>query len=114
MHTRYGISEHAYLAALAAFHAAVARAPGQVAFANLCRCTQGNVSQLVKKGSLLPARYVAKVSDAYDIPRGDLRPDLFPTEQSASPSDDSHRSVALGGAIDPFDRAATLNTRDAA
>lgn len=93
MSNRYGISESSYLAALSAFHAAIARAPGQVAFANICRCTQGNISLLVSRGSLLPARYLSKVETAFGIDRAHLRPDLYPTSSADLPGD-----VATGAA----------------
>lgn len=79
MSNRYGLTDERYAAAIAAFHAAVARAPGQVAFANICRCTQGNISLLLSRGSLLPVRHVLRVEAATGISRVDLRPDIYGT-----------------------------------
>ena len=79
MSSRYDLDDATYDAAFAAFKAAIARAPGQTAFANICRCTQGNISQLVRNGSLLPERFVLKVETATGIPKEHLRPDIYPT-----------------------------------
>lgn len=61
---------------------AVEAAGGQTAFAAICGCTQGNIWQLLKKESPLPAQYVLKVESALGISRHDLRPDLYPIEQA--------------------------------
>lgn len=68
-----------------AFAAAVAKAGGQTAFAAICGCTQGNIWQLLEKGSLLPAQYVLKVEqEGLGFTRHDLRPDLYPIESKAA------------------------------
>lgn len=67
-----------------AFKEAVAKAGGQTAFAAICGCTQGNIWQLLKKKSLLPAQYVLKAESGTGISRHDLRPDLYPVEVSSS------------------------------
>lgn len=78
MANRYELSDDAYEAAFTAFQAAIARAPGQTAFANICNCSQGNISQLVRKRSLLPERLVLRAEAGTGIPRQHLRPDIYP------------------------------------
>ena len=64
--------------------AAVEAAGGQTAFAEICGCTQGNIWQLLQKGSPLPAQYVLRVETALpQFSRHDLRPDLYPREAAA-------------------------------
>ncbi|TZG24891.1 transcriptional regulator [Sphingomonas montanisoli] len=67
----------------AEFREAVRKAGGQTAFAAVCGCTQGNIWQLLKKGSELPAQYVLPVERAGFGSRYRLRPDLYPREQTA-------------------------------
>lgn len=64
-----------------AFEKAVEKAGGQTKFAAICGCTQGNIWQLLKKGSPLPAQYVLRVEAETGFSRHDLRPDLYPREQ---------------------------------
>lgn len=66
------------------FHEAVKKAGGQVKFAELCGCTQGNISQLMRKGSVLPAQYVLVIERAGLADRHALRPDLYPREDKAA------------------------------
>lgn len=68
-----------------AFHAAIVKAGGQVKFAKICGCTQGNIWQLKKNESPLPPQYVLDV-EAADIgfSRHDLRPDIYPRESAAA------------------------------
>lgn len=101
MSRRYDLTESTYDAAFTAFKAAVARAPGQTAFANICRCTQGNISQLIRNRSLLPERFVLKVEAATGIPKEHLRPDIYPAGPSAPLSDGS---VNSGGPVVACDR----------
>jgi DNA-binding transcriptional regulator YdaS (Cro superfamily) len=97
MHRRYHLDEAAYEAAMSAFRAAVAKVGGQVATANICRCTQGNISQLLSKGSLMPPQYVPRMSEASGIPEHELRPDTF-SDDTASPSLLPHGGVVESGA----------------
>ena len=108
---RYDLSPEAYEGAFAAFVEAVRKAPGQVAFANLCRCTQGNVSQLLRAKSLLPERYVIKVELGTGVSRFRLRPDIYPAEPSSPPPfvGDHEGSVATGAPIVACDRVALLH-----
>ncbi|WP_083951175.1 YdaS family helix-turn-helix protein [Sphingobium abikonense] len=69
-----------YQEARAAFLSAVRIAEGQVRFAKICHCTQGNVSQLIRRGSLLPGRFVLNVEDATGVSRHALRPDIYPLQ----------------------------------
>lgn len=115
MTNRYDLDDATYTAAFAAFQAAVAKAPGQTAFANICRCTQGNISQLLSKAALLPERFVLKVEAATGIPRNRLRPDIYPADLS-SPSllvDDASGSVGPSGRTVDFDRATLLKRASA-
>jgi DNA-binding transcriptional regulator YdaS (Cro superfamily) len=73
----------------AALTEAVKVAGGQTAFARICGCTQGNIWQLLNKGSPLPAQYVLAVEAATGISRHDLRPDLYPRETAAAEGSES-------------------------
>lgn len=86
---RYDLSPEQFEAAYAAFQDAVAKAPGQIAFANVCRCTQGNISQLLAKRSLLPERHVLKVEAATGVARHLLRPDIYPVAPDVTGADQS-------------------------
>lgn len=66
----------------AAFKQAVKQAGSQTKLASICQCTQGNISQLLKAGRLLPGEYVLAVEAATGISRHELRPDLYPVEPS--------------------------------
>lgn len=46
--------------------------------AKIAGCTQGNISQLVRRGSLLPVRFVLAVEAATGVSRHALRPDIYP------------------------------------
>ncbi|WP_367114198.1 transcriptional regulator [uncultured Sphingomonas sp.] len=48
--------------------------------AEICGCTVSNVSQLLSRGSDLPARHVLAVEVALGIPRSSIRPDLYPKD----------------------------------
>jgi DNA-binding transcriptional regulator YdaS (Cro superfamily) len=74
----FDLSDEQYRGAFAAFERSVEVAGGQVPFANVCRCTQGNISQLLQKKSLLPVRFVLKVEANFGVPRHLLRPDVYP------------------------------------
>ncbi|WP_366520816.1 YdaS family helix-turn-helix protein [Sphingomonas sp.] len=78
MSSRYDLSEQEFEQAFEAFKRAVAAASGQTGLANICRCTQGNISQLLANKSLLPERFVLKVEAATGISREELRPDIYP------------------------------------
>lgn len=67
-----------------AFAAAVQIAGGQTEFGKLVGCTQGNIWQLLKKKSSLPAQYVLKAENGTGVSRHDLRPDLYPRERKAA------------------------------
>lgn len=67
-----------------AFHEAIKKAGGQAQFAKICGCTQGNIWQLKKAGSALPAKYVLAVEAAsFGFTRHHLRPDIYPLEEAA-------------------------------
>lgn len=101
MTSRYDLTNEEYSSAFAAFEEAVAAAPGQTAFANFCRCTQGNISQLLRAKSLLPERYVLKAEAATGVSKHRLRPDIYP------PSHDDDVSGVAGHVA--CDRAPVLH-----
>lgn len=76
-----------------AFRKAVDSAGGQSAFGRIVGCTQGNIWQLLRKGSALPAHYVLKAEAGTGVSRHDLRPDLYPRE--TGPIAASARQVAF-------------------
>jgi DNA-binding transcriptional regulator YdaS (Cro superfamily) len=63
-----------------AFARAVQTAGGQTQFAEICGCTQGNISQLLKARRRLPSRFVLAVEAATGVRRHLLRPDLYPID----------------------------------
>jgi DNA-binding transcriptional regulator YdaS (Cro superfamily) len=64
---------------------ALAKADGnQSAFAEAIGTSQQRVSYLMKKEKALPAELVLKTEEVYGIPRHELRPDLYPTSESAA------------------------------
>jgi len=74
----------AYQALLDAIHIAGGQAP----LAGMCPCTQGNVSQLVRRGSLLPSRFVLNVEAGTGVSRHRLRPDIYPLSLPAAAAPD--------------------------
>jgi DNA-binding transcriptional regulator YdaS (Cro superfamily) len=58
--------------------AALDRAKSQSRLAEICGCTQGNIWQLKRNGSALPAHFVLSVEAELGIPRHELRPDIYP------------------------------------
>jgi DNA-binding transcriptional regulator YdaS (Cro superfamily) len=94
MMKRYDLSSEAYEAAFAAFQGAVARAAGQTAFAMICKCSQGNISQLLRNRSLLPERFVLKAEAGTGIPRSHLRPDIYPSELTTCSVPDAATEIA--------------------
>jgi DNA-binding transcriptional regulator YdaS (Cro superfamily) len=111
MTSRYDLSQEAYERAFAAFQGAVAKAEGQTAFANICRCTQGNISQLLRNRSLLPERLVLRAEAGTGIPRHHLRPDIYPIDTSSVPPSDTVLSVQ--DRLGDFDRNAILKRASA-
>ncbi|MDG2515636.1 YdaS family helix-turn-helix protein [Sphingobium yanoikuyae] len=64
--------------AVRAFHRAIEAVGGQSRAADLLDCTQSNLSQLIKKGSLLPSRHVLRLESASGVSKHLLRPDIYP------------------------------------
>lgn len=85
----------------AAFEHAVVTAGGQSAFARMVGCTPGNISQLLKKRSNLPGRFVLIAERKTGVSRSLLRPDLYPFDDPVSSrSLDSVGSISSGhGAV---------------
>lgn len=71
-------------AAFEAFERAVKIAGSQTAFAGHVGCTPANISQLLGKRAVLSSRFVLAAERHTGISRHDLRPDLYPREESAS------------------------------
>jgi len=86
-----------------AFREAVRIAGSQTAFARIVGCTQGNISQLLKFGRLLPPGYVVAVEAATGISRHQLRPDIYP-----DPPIPAGRTVAGGAPVAQCDRRAKM------
>jgi len=63
-----------------AFKRAVSLAKGQIRLAEICGCTQSNISQLLRRRSRLPGQFVLRTEAATGVPRHELRPDLYPPE----------------------------------
>lgn len=59
-------------------------------FAKMVGRSQGNISQLITGGRVLPAEHVLLVESQTGISRHDLRPDLYPRE---NPTDDRLEGV---------------------
>lgn len=108
MANRYELSDRAYEAAFTAFQAAIARASGQTAFANICKCSQGNISQLLRKRSLLPERLVLRAEAGTGIPRQHLRPDIYPSNVPSASLPTDGAVVGEKALIGDFDRAAKM------
>ncbi len=108
MANRYELSDSAYEAAFTAFQAAIARASGQTAFANICKCSQGNISQLLRKRSLLPERLVLRAEAGTGIPRQHLRPDIYPFTVPSVSFPTNGAAVGDKALIDDFDRDAKM------
>lgn len=51
------------------------------ALAEACGCSPANISQLKRRRSFLPPRFVIAVEDITGIPRTRLRPDIYPVDQ---------------------------------
>lgn len=70
--------------AIEAFKLAHERAGGHSALARICGCTPANIKQLIDRGSQLPGRFVLKTEAKTGVSRHDLRPDLYPREDTAA------------------------------
>ena len=77
------------------FARAVRAAGSQTAFARLIDKRQSTVHDWLRAG-ILPAEYVLPVEAATGVSRHDLRPDLYPREESAS-------APAATGALFPLE-----------
>jgi len=64
---------------------AIRRSGSQSALARLCGLSATAVWKWVRGGQPLPAEHVLKVEFATGISRHDLRPDIYPREESSSP-----------------------------
>lgn len=67
-----------------AFRRSVGLAETQKAFGLMVGTTQQNVSELLRKGRLLPMRYVEKAEAGTGVSRHELRPDLYPPEEDGN------------------------------
>ena len=62
---------------------AISEAGGQVALASLLGIRQSHISNWKNRGKRVPAEWVIKIEKATGVPRHELRPDLYPTEDVA-------------------------------
>ena len=69
-----------------AFELAVEKATSKSALARMVGCTPGNISQLVKKRSPLPTRFVLKAEAGTGISRHLLDPVAYPREDQLAPA----------------------------
>ncbi|MCW2407871.1 MULTISPECIES: transcriptional regulator [unclassified Sphingobium] len=60
---------------------------GQSAMARLCELKQPSVWKWTRSSKRIPAEYVLRVEAATGVSRHDLRPDIYPRDHSASPTD---------------------------
>lgn len=60
---------------------AVLIAGGQSEFARALGTHQPNVWRWINQSKQLPAEYVLLVEELYDVPRWELRPDLYPPRE---------------------------------
>ena len=92
-----------------ALQAAVARAGSQSAMARLCGVSQTAVWKWIQSGKRLPAELCLLVERETGVSKHLLRPDLYPTDHSASPcADDVSECVGLGCPAVDFDRTSLL------
>lgn len=67
-----------------ALEKAIELAGGQQKLGDICGCTQGAISQMLRrKEPRLSHPYVLKVSAALGIPRSVLRPDIYPADDAS-------------------------------
>lgn len=76
------LTESQHHDAFAAFERAVAAAGSQSELARQVGCTPANIGQLLRSKSLLSGRFVLKAEAATGISRHELRPDLYPLEDT--------------------------------
>jgi DNA-binding transcriptional regulator YdaS (Cro superfamily) len=82
---------------LDAFHRAVDAAGGQEKFAEMVGRTQSTVSRRLRAGLPLWAEVVRTVEAATGVSRHDLRPDLYPREESLAQPPAASAPCAAGG-----------------
>jgi DNA-binding transcriptional regulator YdaS (Cro superfamily) len=49
--------------------------------AEICGCSVANISQLLRRGSDLPPRFVIPVETALGLLRSEIRPDIYPAAE---------------------------------
>lgn len=57
-------------------------AGGQKALADICGTQKQNINQAMLARRGLPARFVPAVAERFNIPKSELRPDLFGPEEA--------------------------------
>ncbi|WP_341207258.1 YdaS family helix-turn-helix protein [uncultured Sphingomonas sp.] len=67
----------------AALRSAVERAGGQSATARILKVSQAAVWKWLDEGKVLPAEHVLTLEAATNISRHDLRPDIYPREDTS-------------------------------
>lgn len=94
--------------AVAAFHEALANAGTQTAFGLAAGISQQVVSNLVRRGDVLPAEAVIPAERAFGVSRYRLRPDIYPPAEAAVLSPAPAAAVEAGAPIVSCDRGAGM------
>lgn len=92
----------------AALKQAINAAGSQSQFARLVGVTQPSVWKWLKRRKSLPAEHVLLVERELGVSRHDLRPDLYPIEDSSAV-----RTIPLAGAVGACDRPSGLQLGEA-
>lgn len=102
------MDDNSRIAAVAAFHEAVAIAKTQTAFGRAAGLLQQTVSNLLRRGDLLPPEAVIPTEKAFGISRHVLRPDIYPPAEAAVSSPAVDVAVEAGASIVSCDRSAGM------
>lgn len=94
--------------AVEAFRSAVALAQTQTAFGREVGLLQQTVSNLLRRGDVLPPEAVLATERAYGISRHVLRPDIYPPVVTSGPLPTDGAAVEAGVPTDQFDRDAGM------
>ena len=95
-------------AAVEAFHEAVGRAKTQTAFAREVGLLQQTVSNLLRRGDLLPAEAVLAAERAYGVSCHLLRPDIYPPAAPLAYVPAEDLTLPPDALAADFDRAAKM------
>lgn len=101
------------IAAVDAFRLAVALAQTQTAFGREVGLLQQTVSNLLRRGDMLPPEAVLPTERAYGISRHVLRPDIYPPVVTSGPLPTDGATVEAGAPIAPCDRSTDMQKGEA-